>query len=77
MTKKKQTPPPAPADDAGQTAMNKRWYWIRTALVTILTFVVVMWFAYPARGNVAILWAAGLAAAILGYFVFSYYMLNR
>jgi hypothetical protein len=57
--------------------MNKRWYWIRTAIVTILTFVVVMWFAYPARGNLAILWAAGLAAAILGYFVFSYYMLNR
>jgi hypothetical protein len=76
MTKNNETPPPA-ADDAGQTAMNKRWYWIRAALVTILTFALVMVLAYPTRGNVAILWAAGLAAAILGYFVFSYYMLNR
>jgi hypothetical protein len=75
---KKAAPPAAPKEEpsAPQPSGN-RWYWIRTALITGLTFAVVMWYAYPARGNVAILWAGGLAAAILAYFVFSYYKLYR
>lgn len=75
---KKQTPPAAPEEEppAARPAGNT-WYWIRTALITVLTFAVVMWYAYPARGNVAILWAGGLAAAILAYFVLSYFKLYR
>lgn len=73
---KKAAPPAAPKEEPSPPTDN-RWYWIRTALITGLTFAVVMWYAYPARGNVAILWAGGLAAAILAYFVFSYYKLYR
>lgn len=78
MTKKKQAPQVEPEDNnVSITEGQKRWYWIRTIMLTVLIFVFVMWYAYPARGNVAILWAGGLALALLGYFVFSYYKLYR
>jgi hypothetical protein len=79
MTKKaKSHPPDEPQqDDPKPIAMNWRWYWIRAALLTVLIFILMMWFLYPTRGNIAILWSAGLAAAMLGYFVASYYFLNR
>jgi hypothetical protein len=77
MSKKNQPPADQQNDTREPVAMNKRWYWIRASLVAVLVFIFVMWVSYPTRGNVAILWAAGLAAAILGYFAFSYYMLNR
>lgn len=76
MTKKK--PPEEPGDAGPRVSQaQKRWFWIRTALLTVLVFIFVMWYTYPANGNIAILWSAGLAAAILGYFIFSYYKLYR
>jgi hypothetical protein len=77
MTKKKQ-PSQEPEQNSFKVTPNqKRWFWIRTVLITVLVFILVMWYAYPTRGNIAILWSAGLAAAILGYFLFSYYKLYR
>jgi hypothetical protein len=76
MSKKSTEEPPAESDSRPVT-FNRRWYWARAGLVAGLAFLFVLWLAYPARGTVAILWAAGLSAAILGYFVFSYYLLNR
>lgn len=75
---KKNTPPVEPKDDEQRvSAGTKRWFWIRTALLTILIFIFVMWYAYPTNGNIAILWALGLSGAILAYFVFSYFKLYR
>lgn len=75
---KKNQPPVEPEENEPQISpTQKRWYWIRTALITILLFVFIMWYTYPANGNIAILWSAGLATAVLGYFVFSYYKLYR
>jgi hypothetical protein len=75
---KKTIPPDEPNKNLPEiTANQKRWYWIRTVVLTVLIFVFVMWYTYPTRGNIAILWSAGLAGAILGYFVFSYYKLYR
>lgn len=59
------------------SAGAKRWFWIRTALLTVLIFIFVMWYTYPTYGNIAILWSAGLAGLILAYFVYSYYKLYR
>lgn len=79
MAKKKDQPtePEENSPDATVTPGQKRWYWIRTVLLTILIFVFVIWYAYPENGNSAILWAAGLSLAILGYFALSYYKLYR
>ena len=75
---KKNHPPVEPEENEQETTpAQKRWYWIRTALITVLLFVFIMWYTYPSNGNIAILWSAGLAAAVLGYFVFSYYKLYR
>lgn len=74
----KNRPPKEPEEDQFKVTTNqKRWFWIRTVLITVLMFIFVMWYAYPTRGNIAILWSAGLSAAILAYFVFSYYKLYR
>ncbi|MBK7216677.1 MAG: hypothetical protein IPH95_06330 [Candidatus Promineofilum sp.] len=72
MAKKNTTPPPP----AGRPP-NWRWYWIRTALITVLMFIFVVYFMLPRVGNAAYLWAGGFALAILGYFVISYYFLRR
>lgn len=71
MAKKSSTPPPAGSQP------NWRWYWIRTALITVLMFVFVLWFMLPRSGNIAYVWATVLALAILGYFVASYFMLKK
>lgn len=65
----------SPTPPARQT--NWRWYWIRTALITVLMFIFVLWFMLPRAGNTAYWWAAGFALAILGYFVVSYRFLRR
>ncbi len=76
--KPRNDPPQEPEDtNSGVSQAQKRWFWIRTALLTVLCFVFVMWYTYPTRGNAAILWSAGLAGAILGYFILSYYKLYR
>lgn len=77
MTKKEARPDEAEKERPAPQPSGNTWYWVRTALITVLTFIVVVWYAYPARGNVAFLWAGGLAAAILAYFVFSYFKLYR
>lgn len=69
---KKNTSPTPPARQT-----NWRWYWIRTALITVLMFIFVVWFMLPRAGNTAYLWAGGFALGILGYFVVSYYFLRR
>jgi len=71
MAKKSSPPPPAGSQP------NWRWYWIRTALITVLMFVFVLWFMLPRSGNIAYVWATVLALAILGYFVASYFMLKK
>ena len=77
MTKEK-APPPEPQEEERQfTQAQRRWYWIRTALLTVLMFAFVMWYTYPSRGPIAIVWSAGLAVLILGYFTWSYYKLYR
>lgn len=77
MTKEK-APPPEPQEEGPQfTQAQRRWYWIRTALLTVLMFAFVMWYTYPSRGPIAIVWSAGLAALILGYFIWTYYKLYR
>lgn len=71
-------PPTEPPEEKPQFSQaQRRWYWIRTALLTVLMFIFVMWYTYPARGPIAILWSAGLAALILGYFAWSYRNLYR
>ena len=71
MAKKNSSPTP-PARPT-----NWRWYWIRTALITVLMFIFVVYFMTPRVGNTAYLWASGFALGILGYFVVSYYFLRR
>ncbi len=56
---------------------NWRWYWIRTALITVLMFIFVLYFTLPRIGSSAYLWAALAALAILAYFVVSYRLLRR
>lgn len=68
---KKQSPQPPPP------ARNWVWYWVRTALITVLMFIFVLWFALPRSGDIAYLWAAGFSLAILAYFAISYYFLKR
>ncbi len=74
---KKNRPPVDPEDDQSVSPLNKRWFWIRTTLLTVLMFIFILYYTYPTRGNGAFLWATGLAAAVLGYFVLSYYKLYR
>ena len=72
------TPPTDPQGEKPQFSQaQRRWYWIRTALLTVLMFAFVMWYTYPSRGPIAILWSAGLAGLILGYFAWSYRKLYR
>lgn len=73
----KNNPPDEPEDNNTTSPINFRWYWLRTALLTVLIFIFVMWYTYPSNGAIAILWSAGLAGLVLGYFVFSYYKLYR
>ena len=55
-----------------------RRYWIRTAIVTIGIFAVVLYTNYSTRGPTsALLWALGIAGAILAYFVISYFLFRR
>ena len=54
-----------------------RQYWIRSALITLGLFALVLWLNYPTRGASAFLWAFGIAGLILGYFVVSYLMFRR
>ena len=72
MAKKNNSPTPP----AGRPT-NWRWYWIRTALITVLMFLFVVWFMLGRAGDMAYLWAAGFALGILGYFVASYYFLHK
>lgn len=64
-------------DNTDRSPVNKRPWIIRAVLLTVLTFAFVMWQVYPARGNVAFLWAFGLSAAMLAWVGASYYFLNR
>jgi hypothetical protein len=57
--------------------LNWRAWMIRGVLLTVLIFAFVLWRLYPILGNTAFLWAFGLAAAIMGWTIFSYYLLNR
>lgn len=68
---KKKTPDPRAPE------LNWRAWMIRGVLLTVLIFAFVLWRLYPILGNTAFLWAFGLAAAIMGWTVFSYYLLNR
>jgi hypothetical protein len=43
----------------------------------VLIFAFVAWRLQPIVGNMAFVWATLLAAAILGWLAFSYYLLNR
>jgi hypothetical protein len=52
----------SPTPPAQQT--NWRWYWIRTALITVLMFIFILWFMLPRAGDTAYLWAAGFALGI-------------
>ncbi len=55
-----------------------RRYWIRAAIVTIGIFGVVLYTNYSTRGpQSALLWALGIAGAILAYFVISYFLFRR
>jgi hypothetical protein len=65
------------ANDNRPLQVNWRIYWLRAGIVTVLVFALIMFLLYPTRGTIAILWASLLAAAILGYFVVTYYFLNR
>lgn len=57
---------------------TNRRYWLRTAIVTIGIFSVVLWLNYSTRGpSAAFLLAFGIAGAILAYFVVSYFMFRR
>lgn len=54
-----------------------RQYWIRSAIITLGLFALVLWLNYPTRGTSAFLWAFGIAGLILGYFVISYLLFRR
>jgi hypothetical protein len=70
---------PADNDSTGgkETGMNWRGWMIRGVLLTVLVFVFVLWRLYPVVGNTAFLYAFGLGGAIMGWTLFSYYLLNR
>lgn len=73
------TPPSDPQEEEKLqfTPAQRRWYWVRTVLLTVLMFAFVMWYTYPSRGPIAILWSAALAGLVLGYFAWSYNRLFR
>jgi len=74
---KKANKQPANGKRGGQPVQfNRRFYWIRAALVTALVFIFVLWTRRETPDG-AYLWASGFAAATLLYFVVSYYMLHR
>lgn len=77
MAKKTGDRPAETPDDRERPAagMNWRWYWIRTALITVLMFLFIL-YLNDDRGASAYLWAGGLALATLGYFVVSYLRLR-
>lgn len=77
MSKKNRPPADPEENDQEISPMQKRWFWIRTTLLTALVFIFILYYTYPTSGNGAFLWAIGLAAAVLGYFLFSYYKLYR
>lgn len=55
-----------------------RQYWVRTAIVTVGIFAVVLFTNYSSRGPTsALLWATGIAGGILAYFVISYFLFRR
>jgi hypothetical protein len=70
---------PADNDSTGSkgAGMNWRGWMIRGVLLTVLVFVFVLWRLYPVLGNTAFLYAFGLGGAIMGWTLFSYYLLNR
>lgn len=72
--------PPADKEKSPESrgvGMSFRGWMIRGALLTVLIFVFVLWRLLPVVGNTAYLYAFGLAGAILGWTLFSYYLLNR
>lgn len=50
---------------------------IRGVILTVLIFAFVLWRLYPIMGNTAFLYAFGLAGLIMGWTIFSYYLLTR
>lgn len=66
-----QQPATPKSDERPGFQMNWRWYWIRTALTTVLMFLFVLYLA-RSRGAIAYVWAGALSLATLGYFVYSY-----
>lgn len=65
------------AEEKNAGVMNWRGWTVRAVLLTVLVFAFVLWRLYPIRGNAAFLWAFGLAGLIMGWYVISYYILNR
>lgn len=54
-----------------------RQYWIRSVIITLGLFAIVLYFNYQTRGAAAFLWAFGIAGLIFGYFAISYYLFRR
>jgi hypothetical protein len=74
---KKANKPPADKRGGQPVQFNRRFYWIRAVLVTALVFIFILWSRRASLDTTAYLWASGLAAATLLYFIVSYYMLRR
>ena len=58
-------------------ALNWRGWVIRGVVLSVLMFAFVSWRLQPIVGNMAYVWGAVFAAAIMGWLAFSYYLLNR
>lgn len=70
-------PPPPPPPDKQVGALNWRGWVIRGVALSVLIFAFVAWRLEPIIGTMAFVWAGLLAAAIIGWLAFSYYLLNR
>lgn len=77
MTKNTNKSPDNGKREGQPVQFNRRFYWIRAALVTALVFIFILWSRRASLDTTAYLWASGFAAATLLYFVVSYYMLRR
>jgi hypothetical protein len=79
MTKKQNKASAGKDDSSGDRGSGMEWrgWMIRGAVLTVLIFVFVLWRLYPVVGNTAFLYAFGLGGAIMGWTLFSYYLLNR
>lgn len=79
MTKNNKESAGGKKDNRDKRAPQLEWrpWIIRGLILTILIFAFVLWRLYPVMGNTAFLWAFGLSGAIMGWTIFSYYLLSR